>query len=81
VARRLLHGRDLSEPFDFLTWFEYAPEHAHAFEELVHRLRETEEWTYIEREIDIRLHRDPAIPSQRGHVVHGVEPQRELKQV
>src|SRR5262245_10580081 len=57
VARRLHHGRDLGEPFDFLTWFEFAPEHAAAFEELVLRLRETEEWTYVEREIDLRLAR------------------------
>ena len=33
VARRLHHGRDLGEPFDFLTWFEFAPEHAAAFED------------------------------------------------
>ena len=57
VARRLHHGRDLGEPFDFLTWFEFAPEHAATFEELVLRLRETEEWTYVEREIDLRLAR------------------------
>ncbi len=57
VARRLHHGRDLREPFDFLTWFEFAPEHAAAFEELVRRLRSTEEWTYVEREIDVRLAR------------------------
>jgi len=57
VARRLHHGRDLGEPFDFLTWFEFAPEHAAAFDELVLRLRETEEWTYVEREIDLRLAR------------------------
>src|SRR5262249_36609315 len=25
VARRLHHSRDLGEPFDFLTWFEFAP--------------------------------------------------------
>jgi len=55
VARRLHHGRDLGEPFDFLTWFEYAPASAQAFEQLVARLRETEEWTYVEREVDIRL--------------------------
>ena len=55
VARRLYHSRDLGEPFDFLTWFEYAPADAEAFEELVARLRETEEWSYVEREIDIRL--------------------------
>ena len=57
VARRLHHGRDLGEPFDFLTWFEFTPEHAAAFEELVQRLRGTEEWTYVEREIDLRLAR------------------------
>ena len=57
VARQLHHGRDLGEPFDFLTWFEFAPEHTTAFEELVRRLRETEEWTYVEREIDLRLAR------------------------
>jgi len=60
VARRLHHGRDLGEEFDFLTWFEFAPEHADAFEELVGRLRETEEWSYVEREVDIRLTRQPA---------------------
>ena len=57
VARRLHHGRDLGEPFDFLTWFEYRPGAAAAFEELVGRLRETEEWRYVEREADIRLSR------------------------
>ena len=55
IARRLHHARDLGEPFDFLTWFEYAPEHADAFEELVAELRTSEEWRYVEREVDIRL--------------------------
>ena len=55
IARRLYHGRDLGEPFDFLTWFEYAPSSAELFQELVGKLRETEEWAYVEREIDIRL--------------------------
>jgi hypothetical protein len=55
VARRLHHSRDLGEEFDFLTWFEYAPTHAAAFEELVDRLRATPEWAYVEREVDIRL--------------------------
>jgi len=58
VARRLHHGRDLGEPFDFLTWFEFAPEDATYFEELVRRLRATEEWSYVEREVDLRLARD-----------------------
>jgi chlorite dismutase len=57
VARRLYHSRDLGEPFDFLTWFEFAPEHAAAFDELVATLRATAEWTYVEREVDIRLSR------------------------
>jgi chlorite dismutase len=57
VARRLHHCRDLNEPFDFLTWFEYAPSDAAAFEHMVARLRNTEEWRYVDREIDIRLTR------------------------
>jgi len=55
IARRLYQSHDLGEPFDFLTWFEYAPADAEVFEELVGTLRETEEWTYVEREVDIRL--------------------------
>lgn len=55
VARQLHHCRDLGGPFDFLTWFEYAPEHADAFEELVAELRSTEEWRYVIREVDLRL--------------------------
>ena len=57
VARRLHHCRDLGEPFDFLTWFEYAEHDAAAFEELVRILRQTEEWTYVDREVDLRLSR------------------------
>lgn len=57
IARRLHHSRELDEPFDFLTWFEYAPEHSDSFEELVRRLRETAEWHYVDREVDIRLSR------------------------
>lgn len=61
IARGLHHCRDLgeSEPFDFLTWFEFAPEHAAAFEELLAELRATEEWGYVDREVDLRLVRDP----------------------
>lgn len=55
IARKLFHSRDIGEPFDFLTWFEYAPEDADAFEELLITLRKTEEWNYVDREIDIRL--------------------------
>jgi chlorite dismutase len=55
IARRLHHSRDLDEAFDFLTWFEFAPQDAGAFEDLVGRLRATEEWTFVDREVDIRL--------------------------
>jgi chlorite dismutase len=58
VARRLHHCRDLAggaEPFDFLTWFEYAPQDESAFEALVGKLRATEEWRFVEREADVRL--------------------------
>ena len=61
VARRLYHSRDLGQSFDFVTWFEFAPEHAGAFEEMLGRLRETLEWTFIEREVDVRLTR--ALPA------------------
>jgi hypothetical protein len=58
VARRLIHCRDLGEPFDFLTWFEYAPEDEPAFDELLVRLRASAEWRHVEHEVDIRLERD-----------------------
>lgn len=35
--------------------FEYAPDDAPAFDELVRKLRQTAEWGYVEREVDIRL--------------------------
>jgi chlorite dismutase len=59
IARRLHHCRDLGvdEPFDFLTWFDYAPEDGAAFEDLVAELRATEEWKFVDRETDIRLAR------------------------
>ena len=55
IARRLYHARELGQPFDFLTWFEFAPEHAAAFDELVGMLRTRDEWTFVEREVEIRL--------------------------
>jgi chlorite dismutase len=57
IARRLYHARDLGEPFDFLTWFEFAENDAAAFDELLAELRASEEWRYVTREIEIRLRR------------------------
>jgi hypothetical protein len=58
IARQLYHCRDLGGPFDFLTWFEFTPADATLFEELVAMLRRTEEWTYVEREVDVRVVRE-----------------------
>jgi chlorite dismutase len=58
IARQLYHCRDLGEPFDFLTWFEYDPANTALFEELVAMLRATEEWSFVEREVDLRLERE-----------------------
>lgn len=55
VARRLHHSRDLGEEFDFITWFEFAPSEIAKFDELVERLRASEEWKFVEREVDVRL--------------------------
>ncbi len=59
IARRLHHCRDLgeAEPFDFLTWFEFAPEHVSAFDDLLAALRASPEWAYVDRELEIRLSR------------------------
>jgi chlorite dismutase len=67
IARRLHHCRDISdrEPFDFLTWFEYAPEDEEAFNSLVCDLRATHEWDFVDREIDIRLVRHD-LPNEIG---------------
>lgn len=58
IARRLHHSRDLDEPFDFLTWFEFVPGDEPAFDDLLEQLRATYEWTYVEREVEIRLIRE-----------------------
>ena len=55
IARRLHHGRERGEEFDFLTWFEFAPADEPAFDELLGRLRATEEWRFMEREVEVRL--------------------------
>src|SRR5215469_854071 len=44
VARQLYHRREIGLPFEFLTWYEYVPQHSEAFEDLARTLRKTEEW-------------------------------------
>ena len=57
IARRLHHCRDLSlgAPFDFVTWFEFAPQHTPLFNDMLSELRATPEWKFIDREVDIRM--------------------------
>lgn len=57
IARKLYHSRDLGEPFDFLTWFDFAPADESAFDHMLERLRGCAEWSYVDREVDIRLER------------------------
>ena len=59
IARRLHRCRDVGpdEPFDFLSWFEYAPEDLAAFDDLTAQLRASPEWKFVNRETDIRLER------------------------
>jgi Chlorite dismutase len=58
IARQLHHCRDLGEPFDFLTWFEFAAKETSNFKELLARLRDTEEWSYVDREVEVWLTRN-----------------------
>lgn len=62
IARRLYHCRDLAntQPFDFITWFEFAPDDTAAFDELLELLRRSVEWQFVEREVDIRMLQAPA---------------------
>jgi chlorite dismutase len=59
VARRLHHCRDLgtTEPFDFLTWFDYEPKDESRFDDLLGALRATPEWEFVEREVEVRVAR------------------------
>jgi hypothetical protein len=56
ISRQLVHCRDLpGAPFDFLTWFEFAPADEGRFDELLGKLRATPEWGFIDREVELRL--------------------------
>ena len=60
VARRLLHCRDLGReaPFDFIGFLDFAPDSEAAFDRMLDQLRATREWSFMDREIDIRLTKD-----------------------
>ena len=46
IARQLYHCRDLGEPFDFITWFEFAPGMPTCSRNWSACCRATEEWTF-----------------------------------
>jgi hypothetical protein len=56
ISRKLYHSRAICEEFDFVTWFEFAAEHAPVFDKLTSQLRATAEWTYVVREVEVRMH-------------------------
>ena len=58
IQRKLFHSRDIGEEFDFLAWFEFEPKSKSVFDDLLGCLRQTEEWKYVTREIDVRVNRD-----------------------
>ena len=62
IARRLFHCRDMGAeaPFDFLGFLDYTPDDTAAFDDMLAQLRATVEWSFMEREIDIRLTRSSA---------------------
>ena len=55
IARKLYHSRDFGEGIDFVTWFEFDPQHVGLFDELLSFLRQSIEWKYVSREIEFRL--------------------------
>lgn len=61
-ARRLTLQRDASHAFDFLTWFEFDAKDATLIDELSRAIRATDEWNYVEREIEIRLSKQVTRP-------------------
>src|SRR2546430_3829670 len=66
IARQLYHSRDVGEPFDFLTWFEYAPADADAFEGLVRTLSPPADLRYVQRERDMRMERERLDAARRA---------------
>jgi len=53
IFRKLYHARYNGSPYDFLTYFEFPPESADKFRELLAALRATPEWDYVEDEHEL----------------------------
>ncbi|WP_197417192.1 MULTISPECIES: chlorite dismutase family protein [unclassified Sphingomonas] len=59
VRRTLFHCRELGGPFDFLTWFEFDQGYDAGFQALLDALRASEEWAFVEREVEFWLEPEP----------------------
>ena len=55
MSRRLHRARDRDEPFDVLTWFEFPPDLQSQLNDVLGRLRDSEEWSFVEREVEVRM--------------------------
>ncbi len=67
IFRTLYHARYLGSPYDFLTYFEFAPQDADYFRQLLSELRATEEWKFVEAEVEVWMRKagsQPAAASQ-----------------
>lgn len=53
IFRKLYHARYLGSPYDFLTYFEFEPNAADYFRQLLTELRATPEWKYVEDEFEV----------------------------
>jgi hypothetical protein len=61
IYRKLYHSRynggpESPIPYDFVTYFEFEPEHTQAFQDLLTGLRDTNlnpEWAYVEHEFEV----------------------------
>lgn len=60
IHRRLFHCREEGSAYDFVTYFEFAPEHTEAFQALCAGLRDVRrnpEWQFVDREAEIWMTR------------------------
>ena len=55
VGHRRHRSLDPDEPYDTLHWFEFSPQEQGPFNELVDALRASDAWSYVERELDVRV--------------------------
>ncbi len=55
ISRRIHRALERDEPFDVLTWFEFPPDQQPEVNHMLAGLRESHEWPFVERAVEIRL--------------------------